>query len=263
MNDLDLNHIQNIESLQQKIESYKETLNALKNNDVTDELNHLKKKMNDTEQLMETMNHQQEIEFKKYTDEISMLSEQLYALNQTVYELIEKVSTFIEGTKQIQPETERSTTKLPTTKPATSSNIPSFQQLHQLLADPQPFENSLPETNEEKNIKMNEKNFQNNHFPTSSPISKPKARLRQSMHNFNMPSAKKKFSVILDSMAVSPFHTDMKPPPIPEEPQISEEPQTVENFVKEEVLFEEEPITKPSPTNQKETSSLLNFFRKR
>lgn len=257
MKDLDVNHIENIENLQQKIELYKETLNALKNHDATDELNRLNMKINDTKQSMKAMNHQQEIELKKYAYEVSMLTEQLDTLNQTVHELIEKVSTIIEEKNQIQPKTKRPTTQTPATP---ASNIPSFQQLQQLLADTPLIESPLPETNVEKERPIR-REIQNNRFPISSQINNSKAKSRQSMHNFNKPSAQKKFSVTLDSTNVSPLQTEIKSHPIPEEPPI------VESFIEEEELFKEEPvqepIQEPVPTQPKEASSFLNFFRKK
>lgn len=250
MKDQDVNHIENIEDLQKKIEYYKETLHALNNQDTTDELNRLNMKINDIEQSITEVYQQQKIELEKYVMEVSMLTEQLNTLHQTVYELTEKVSTFIEEKSQMESKTKHST------QPSTpTTSIPSFQQLQQLLTDAPPIEHAPPKRNETKEI-------QNNHFPIASQINKPNTRSRQSMHHLNRPSAQKKFSVTLDSANVSPFQNDVNSSPVADNPPVVENPSIVESFAKEELLVEE-PFSEPAPMQSKETPSILNFFRKR
>lgn len=255
MKNININDSQNIEHLQQKIADYKKTLNALKNNDSTEELNHLKQKVDHTEQLIKTMNERQEIEFKKYEQEVSMLSEQLNTLNQTVYEITKKLSNFTNNNVNSKPEP--TTPKSTTVKSSTLENIPSFRQLQRLHAQHRPIENPPSEPDRGKPVNFSEKHFQNNQFPTSLPIRTSKTQLQSSVHRFNTPSANNKFSVTLNSRNIVPPIMETAPPPK------IEEHTTVEQLVKEENHFENEAKTIPQPLKNKETSSLLNFFRKR
>lgn len=278
MDEANLNSMQDIKKLQQKVKDYKDTLTTLKNGYPTDELNHLQEKFNATEKLIEGMRESQNSTFEKHENDISTLAEQLGALNQTIFALTEKISSIIETAHHNESALEVKEESITTKSHSSTSDFPSFKKLQKLLTEPYLIESNHSELKQagiEQKIENNKKTIQINRFSNTSPAIPSFKTVQKGTHHLNKPTTQRKFSVKLNSTNIPPLSNsfsehenfesltnvtkDLESPNIPPAENVNTTVSTTEPLIEK---TPEEAEIETSPT-AKEGMSLLNFFRKK
>lgn len=195
MGDARIYSAQTIEELQQEVNTYKETLSALKNGNSVEEIlfknkdfAYFKEKTRALETLIESIHEKQNKRIDTYKKEISTLSEQIEALHLVVEELTKK------NTKATSKDSKNLTPKPPTAKRKTTSEpteepqhvIPSYQQLQKMVTQAQSIEDLQDGTAQETN-RNQQKELQNPSFHNTQPLNKN----RKPFNNLNEPATKR------------------------------------------------------------------------
>lgn len=210
---------QAIEELQQKVNTYKDTLSALKGGNSIEEVlfmkaefTNFKEKTTALETLIETMKDNQNQQIDLYKKEISSLSSQIESLNTVVEQLNKKITSTASTenkvdsnlVKQNSPMTDTQTRKKPTQKQ--QHVIPSYTQLQKLSTQTQAIEDiefrSSPQA-----TNQNQQHTQQSSAPINTSRYQPEQfnTRRKPFNDLNEPTTQQRISYKFSNVSAIPL----------------------------------------------------------